>query len=384
MPKTLPKSLKIVISLALILFAVTLSTICAEIFLRNYYGLKYGYKYYPWPPYLSRKIEIMPGVFPGVSGTKNFYINSIGTRGDEPTRTDTYRIVAMGGSTTESGELDEQETWPKLLQISLNQNSQKKVWVGNAARRGSTLRDNILQMKYFVSQINSIDTIILLSGINDFMLSISTDYQSVHMIDSLDPTESQLDHAFSVHPYTNYKLKGTAIWSLLKQSKIALFGRNIVHDNEGGAETFWRGKRANSTGVLKNLPNIDAGLAEYEDNLNLFVDLAKLKSQKIILLTQPSIYKKNMSEDELNLLWFGCVEQDGWKCYSPEVLAKGLDKFNQITLQVCKNRQIECIDLASKLPKDTTIFFDDVHFNENGAKEVSKIIYDYFQKSQLF
>jgi len=41
------------------------------------------------------------------------------------------------------------------------------------------------------------------------------------------------------------------------------------------------------------------------------------------------------------------------------------------------------LDLASLLQKDTTVFYDDVHFNESGAEKVSNIIAQYFFNSPM-
>ena len=34
--------------------------------------------------------------------------------------------------------------------------------------------------------------------------------------------------------------------------------------------------------------------------------------------------------------------------------------------------KVDCLDLAAVLPKDTTIFYDDCHFNEHGAEVMAK------------
>jgi hypothetical protein len=45
---------------------------------------------------------------------------------------------------------------------------------------------------------------------------------------------------------------------------------------------------------------------------------------------------------------------------------------------------VECIDLATTLEKDTTVFYDDVHFNESGAQKVSKTVSNYFLSHDPF
>jgi len=363
--------------LIIALLGAVFGLIMAEIGLRHFHTLRYGHQFYLWPPYLSRKVSLAQGVFPGVSKDKNFYINSLGMRGKEPTFKDEYRIVAVGGSTTESPELDESETWPYLLQEKLNGETHSVIWVGNTGRRGSTLHDNILHMYYVVSKLPNIDAIILLAGINDFMFGLSKDFQEFNPDSIKNPTINELDHAFLVHPYTKSGFKGTATWALIKQLKIIFLGRKVTAYNEGEAQTYWRQKRQNADNIDNSLPQLERPLRNYENNLNLFIDMAKTKSERVILLTQPSLWKENMSEFEQELLWFGCFEENGYICYSPQVLNDGLTKFNQKTLEVCQKRQVECLDLANKLTKDTTVFLDDVHYNENGSKEVTKVIFEY-------
>jgi hypothetical protein len=48
--------------------------------------------------------------------------------------------------------------------------------------------------------------------------------------------------------------------------------------------------------------------------------------------------------------------------------------YNEKLKEVCHQRGVECLDLDSKLAKNTDIFYDDVHFNENGARAVAKEI----------
>jgi rhamnulose-1-phosphate aldolase/alcohol dehydrogenase len=97
---------------------------------------------------------------------------------------------------------------------------------------------------------------------------------------------------------------------------------------------------------------------------------------RLILLTQPSMYRPDLTPAEKDLLWFGW--SSGRKFYySVEAMAEGLARYNQKLLEVCRQRQVECLDLASALPKDATIFYADLHYNENGAAQVAKIVANY-------
>ncbi len=346
-----------------------------EVILRSLSFLNYKNKYFLWPPYLSRIVKPVKGAFPGVEGDKNFFINSLGMRGDEMNNHNDYRILAIGGSTTESGMLDDSETWAAILQEKLNQVSELNIWVGNAGRRGSTLKENVLHIKYFVPQIPQVKTLILLAGINDFILALNKYHRS-----DLYPVQNEqesINNAFFIHPYTNVGYKGSAIWNLVKTLKIITIGRNKIEDHEGKADISWREKRKNASTILTQLPDLKSAIEEYTQNLNKIIDLSHEQSLRIILITQPTLWKQDLPQSEQDLLWFGCIENKDYLCYSPQALDDGMKKFNQKLLEVCDARQIECIDLASQLPKDTTIFYDDVHFNENGSKEVARVISDY-------
>ena len=70
--------------------------------------------------------------------------------------------------------------------------------------------------------------------------------------------------------------------------------------------------------------------------------------------------------------------------YTVRALNEGMTGYNAALLQVCKDRGVECIDLASLLPKDLTTFYDDEHFNENGAARVAEIVAEYLRENTTF
>ncbi len=49
-------------------------------------------------------------------------------------------------------------------------------------------------------------------------------------------------------------------------------------------------------------------------------------------------------------------------------------QFNQRLLQVCQERDVECIDLAAAINGVEAYFYDDVHFNEAGSQAVADVI----------
>jgi len=89
----------------------------------------------PWPP--MRRVSIAGDTMPGIDGTIEFTVNSLGLRGPEVdlNKVD-LRILCIGGSTTESLFVTDKLSWPWSLQNQLSQRLGKRVFVGNAGRSG--------------------------------------------------------------------------------------------------------------------------------------------------------------------------------------------------------------------------------------------------------
>jgi hypothetical protein len=101
-------------------------------------------------------------------------------------------------------------------------------------------------------------------------------------------------------------------------------------------------------------------------------------------MTQPTIWKPDLPENLNALLWLGGIgdfqRESGKPYYSVEALEKGIKAYNETLLRICREKGIECLDLASLLEKDTTVFYDDVHFNESGARKISMHLSEYILK----
>lgn len=77
-------------------------------------------------------------VLPGISEAGGFHTNSEGIRGDEFASEQKYRILAVGGSTTECLYLDDKEAWPYLLQTKISQSKDAPIWVGSIGYGAAT------------------------------------------------------------------------------------------------------------------------------------------------------------------------------------------------------------------------------------------------------
>ena len=110
---------------------------------------KAGERYYAWEPGLKVVFKPNPAILPGTMVPSRFSINSQGIRGDEISPAHTYRLLAIGGSTTECLYLDDAKTWTQVLQDDLNETPSRAAWVGNAGKSGLDTRHHIFYLQYF-------------------------------------------------------------------------------------------------------------------------------------------------------------------------------------------------------------------------------------------
>ena len=83
-----------------------------------------------------------------------FVINRDGMRRNPLPDTGFYKILTIGGSTTECLYLDETEAWPRILQQLLGG---EQVWVGNIGKSGLNTKHHIIQVEHLIHQYPGID-----------------------------------------------------------------------------------------------------------------------------------------------------------------------------------------------------------------------------------
>ncbi len=350
--------------------------------------------YFVWHPNLEKTFKPLPGIMPGISGESRFTINASGMRGDPFPEGDRYRILTIGGSTTECLYLDQSEAWPQLLQDKLNNLGGPDVWVGNVGASGRNTRHHLLQIEKLLEQYPRIELIVLLIGINDLSLRLRQDIDFRPMRQE-GPEYKQilLNKAFSVHPTRDPLLpfyKRTEIWRLLRRVKHRVLipvANTVIQDDAAEIYKEWRRHRRNAAKVLDTLPDLSSALEEYAQNIHSIIDLAQERGTAIVFMTQPSMWRQDLPESLSNLLWFGGIgnfqEQSGKPYYSVNALANAMEMYNETLLNVCKIRPVDCLDLAPLVPKDTTAFYDDVHFNEQGATTVANALAQFVVEKKI-
>ena len=369
----------------LLCFSISASLMLAESVLR----FLLPNSFFIWPPHLQSTFNPDQSIMPGVLGQARFVTNSLGLRGDELSPTHTYRVLAIGGSTTECSYLDQFETWTYHVQKTLNENSlNHHVWVGNGGKSGQTTRHHLTAMQYLPLLEMKIDAILLLIGGNDFVRRLARhENYDPDFLAKPESKENLIRSTFSEESYINPSdrfPKNTVIWRMMRKIKRQILQNLSLHnvnDHRGESYVKWRNHRQQAAEIRDELPDLSSAHEEFARNIHKMIDIAQNKSIRLILMTQPSLWRSDLSNELDALLWFGGIgdyqKEPGHIYYSPKALEQGMQSYNNILLKICHERQVECVDLAPMLEKDTSIFYDDMHYNESGAEAVSKTISNY-------
>jgi lysophospholipase L1-like esterase len=340
-----------------------------------------------------------PAVMPGVSGLKTVTVNAIGFRGSLPPQGHiTYKIVAIGGSTTIDTSLDDSETWPQLLENGMNASqSTISVWVGNAGINGANTVNHLVLTQWLPGVVQS-NMWIFLTGVNDLQASLAFEGAPTQaFLEKAAGFQGDLPRGELFRVQNRYPRFERLKLFVLMQQAIAngsqLFHHPRVFDTEFLVD--FRNVRAKSAVVP--LPDLSTGLKEYRSRLISLASRCRDINERCLFLTQPSIWRNDLSLADQRLLWYGSVGRIDNSDYftvqnaaatkgfvSAGDLARAMSAYNRTLLDVCQQFALECFDLASHIPQNTSVFYDDVHFNENGARVVAQVLQQYLLSTPPF
>lgn len=353
------------------LIVLVIALLIAEVFLQ--FRSK-SLSYYVWSPSFSATLKVEEGTMPGITGDSQFTINESGVRGSKRTGNEKLSILAIGGSTTECFYLDNSEAWPYLVQEGLKDTFDEDVWVGNIGRSGLNAFHHVLTLEKGIDHYGNVDAVLFLVGVND----INRDLNRAFDI-SLDP-RSMLDQTFMIQPKDTVegffeRLELVRLTkNAFKTEKVEL-PEHIVQDASGSAYNKWRANRLNAIKIIDSIPSLTSQLEEYGENIEKLILLCEKNDTKAIFALQPSMYFENMPQALNQLLWMGGIGDfqgnNRSAYYSSRVMEVLISKYNDVIRAVCIKHNVDFIDLDTALTKDTTTFYDDCHFNEEGSRKVA-------------
>lgn len=189
-------------------------------------------------PHVSMRLEVD---LRGVSRNGRHSTNAWGLRGDAPPPPDagSYRIITVGGSTTQCFYLDDHKTWPYLLQMKL-----RRGWVEDVVAR---IRP---------------DAIIVLAGINDLLYS-------------LDERRRLRGSRYDRTGWLTVVYRRSRLAQVLYAWSQVVFGAALRVRRSGHGNFEPRPLSGDAAETPKNVMTLLPGLPEYRVNLKPIIALSK-------------------------------------------------------------------------------------------------------------
>jgi len=211
-------------------------------------------------------------------GAPKHSVNAQGVIGDSLSGQDTYRILAIGGSTTACSALDGPRTWPARVQAILaERRSPGRIWVGQVGKAGLNTRHHLITLSRFLPQHPKLDGLILLVGVNDFLLCLGQGEQFAPMsLEQIDSNPELLARTFEITPPETglmpwYKRLG--LWGLAVRTRTML---SLLVGTRATKELTQAPLRRRNARVLRqDLPDLEPALHEYEQNLKALISRAQ-------------------------------------------------------------------------------------------------------------
>lgn len=361
---------RIVTSLGSFLIALFIGELFLQFFFPiadPYEGLKKvknGYINSQFPPNVRFQIyaeEGLPG-FEDYPRPSTFSTNNWGFRSDDllDKATDETRIFCIGGSTTECLLLNDGDDWPALLEKKLNKTaSEQNYRVINAGKSGDDVSDHLAMLAHRIVHLEP-DMVLLFLGINDL----------VHYCGN---QESHFDEPIGKYHSLKLLLSNTQLYRRLYYLFRTLDMSAIY------SRTSYKAKAAYSQSLPVHQEPLALDLSAFENNLKSIIGITKANNIELVLMTQQYTWD---SEDPALPNWHW-INQVCGKRYDQASLVAALEVINQKTVELGTQHEAAIFRTDSLLPKNSTYFYDDCHFNFNGSQTMSEHLHAFLTASYL-
>ena len=291
-------------------------------------------------------------------GTRRYSTNSLGLRGREVPRRkspSTFRIICVGGSTTENAYVDDDETYPAQLERMLQkQYPDTNVEVLNAGLSAYSTAHTLINFQLNLVELEP-DLLIVYQAVNDLMPmaydNFWSDYRNFYKgyhLRRAVATDLRLD------PQWPAWVLRTGLGQLAARARRGMMS--------------WIGDELpeRPDQFVHRLPPII--LRVYDRNLRHLVELARAEGCEVCLATFAHTIRPGMSEEDMRRLrrfpWFHHL--------SPWGVSEAIDTMNGIVRGIHEDSHTLFVDHAALMPKSYEYFLDMCHKRAAGCRLMAR------------
>ena len=269
-----------------------------------------------------------------------------------------FLAVFIGGSTTETLYVDEDERFPSIVERKLREEFSPHFQTINAGVSGNNSFHSLLNFQAKILPKNP-KYVILMHNFNDFaLLSKTGSYwfaPETKNIIQIFNSDSSLKMSVIKPNYIFRQLKNFFIPNLYEYLKPRLLSRLNTSDEFRDYREINIGKYSNEIVPM------------FDKSLRSFVKLSKIWGVKPILMTQ---FNRVSIDDPLFKKW---IDSKGYRNQAQKFVDL-YNSFNVVVRKVANDTNTYLIDLEAQVPKTSTYIYDIVHLNNTGSRLVGNII----------
>jgi hypothetical protein len=257
---------------------------------------------------------------------------------------DAIRIMCLGGSTTEFAD-STGKGWPQRVEAQLRTRLKtENIEVYNMGRQWYTTLHTLINYQTNLRQ-HKPDLILVMHTINDLLHNADFSY--------LSHGKFRADYGHFYGPVNRIIVRRT-LWQ--RAFKV------LSH--------FWY---QSPRQILE--PDSFQGLVPFTRNINTLLDLAQKDGTRVVLMTQPNIYRKDLPENlkpGLIMLNFEAVGPDTRWNYKTAL--NGFKAYSSAIKEIAAERNTFLLDLEPTIPKTLEFFNDDVHYQNRTFDRIADFI----------
>jgi lysophospholipase L1-like esterase len=304
---------------------------------------------------------------PGVDELSRFTTNRFGLRGlDWPPRPEAYRILCVGGSTTQCAGLSDDQTWMSLVGAACAQGPPpRSTWVGGAGVPAYTSKEH-LKFLQEVSIATEVDAVVMLVGVNDLW------------VDLVGKGGGSANFSLAGEAIPEFNVR-KPLWADCHILRAVRQIKTILKLNPAGTPPSReyaefvakkRAARAAAT-LLPTLPDLTRELQNYGERLAAIADVCKARNQKLIFIEQPVLWSDPADPVVENRLWFGWT-RDPKAYYATAALRRGMEAYNAELKRIAQAKGVAIVSTAT-MHGNPAFFYDDCHLTIAGAAELARL-----------
>lgn len=293
------------------------------------------------------------------------YWNSQGFRAKEaiPIKTPPheYRVIALGGSTTENMANKQNIHYCGVADLLLQKErfKGKQARCVNGAASGYSTAHTLVRLQFDIQYFDP-DMITVMHNVNDLTVNFF-------------PWQYQQFNYGNKYFFPTYARRVDQEPSLYKKSKLLVAIANLI-DRMKTVSSSEKIKTPEGEKIYSNMRFSEERIPLktkllFRNNLKGITGLAKTHDIALVFMSQPAFF----SDDKIALL-FGHEEHNKHILYpKKEELQRSFELYNKIIEDVAKEEGVYFIDMATLMGKDETLFFDMVHFTPKGIQRFGEI-----------